>query len=294
MTDGAAGAWRASGDPGEAGAAGGSALQPLRAVGALVRASWRGNITYRLKTALSLFALLASVVPIYFLADALQPTMADVIRGEGGQYFGFLVVGLVTFSFMGAAVNRLPGVVSSGIGNGTLEALFSTPPSFPVLLAGLSGYGFAWTALRSLLFLAAAWLLGANLGWSHAPEAALVLALIVLAHLPFGILGAASVLAFRTSSPLGKVVMTVSGLLGGVYYPTRVIPSWIEPASDFLPVTYGLRALRGLVLEGRSLGAVSADVAALAGFAAGLLAVSLVGFRAAYRYARRSGTLSQY
>lgn len=265
-----------------------------RAIKTLTWASWRASLTYRLRTALSLVSLLAAVVPVYFLANALQSTMADAIRAEGGQYFGFLVVGMMTFSFMGTAVSRLPSVVSSGIGNGTLEALFSTPPAFPTLLAGMSGYGFAWTAAKSALFLGAAWLLGANLGWSQAPEAALILALIVLAHLPFGILAAAAVLAFRTSGPIGSLVMGASGLLGGVYYPTRIIPDWIEPISHFLPVTYGLRALRRVLLEQQPFSAVAGDVAVLALFAAALLALSLLAFRLAFGYARRSGTLAQY
>lgn len=269
-------------------------LRGVRAAGALTWASWRASLTYRLKTVLSLVSLLVSIVPIYFVAGALQPTMAESLQGEGGQYFGFLVVGMMTFSFMGTAVNRLPSVVSSGIGNGTLEALFSTPPSFPVILGGMAGYGFVWTAAKSVLFLVAAWLLDANLSLVHAPEALAILGLIVLAHVPFGVLGAAAVMAFRTSGPLATGVMAVSGLLGGVYYPTRVVPSWIEPVSDFLPVTYGLRALRKVLLEGQPFSAVTGDVAVLAAFAAVLLAVSLVVFRAAFRYARRIGTLAQY
>lgn len=269
-------------------------LRGLRAAGALTWASWRASLTYRLKTVLSLVSLLVSIVPIYFVAGALQSTMAESLQGEGGQYFGFLVVGMMTFSFMGTAVNRLPSVVSSGIGNGTLEALFATPPSFPVILGGMAGYGFVWTAAKSVLFLVAAWLLGANLSLVHAPVAAGILALIVLAHLPFGVLGAAAVMAFRTSGPMATGVMGVSGLLGGVYYPTQVIPSWIEPASHLLPVTYGLRALRRVLLEQQPFSAVAGDVAVLAAFAAVLLAVSLLAFRAAFRYARRTGTLAQY
>lgn len=271
-----------------------SVERAARSVVALTWASWRSSLTYRLRTVLSLFSLLAAVVPVYFLANALQSTMADSIQGQGDQYFGFLVVGMVTFSFMGTAVSRLPSVVSSGIDNGTLEALFSTPPPFPVLLGGMSGYGFVWTAGKTLLFLMAASLLGANLSWAQAPEAALILVLIVLAHLPFGILAAAGVLAFRTSGPLSKGIMAASGLLGGVYYPTQIVPSWIEPVSGLLPVTYGLRALRRIVLEQQAVDAVLGDVMALAAFAAVLLALSLLVFRLAFRYARRSGTLAQY
>ena len=39
-------------------------------------------------------------------------------------------------------------------------------------------------------------------------------------------------------------MLAASTLLGGVYYPTTVIPSWLASASEFVPLGYGLRALR--------------------------------------------------
>jgi ABC-type polysaccharide/polyol phosphate export permease len=61
-----------------------------------------------------------------------------------------------------------------------------------------------------------------------------------------------------------------------------------------MPLTYGLRALRGLLLEGASPAAVAGDVAVLAAFAAALLAAGALVFAAALRYARGAGTLAQY
>lgn len=261
---------------------------------ALVRASWRSALSYRLRTVLSLLGLLSTVVPVYFVANALQPTMAEAIRGEGGQYFSFLVVGLISFSFLQPAVKSLPGAINSGVRTGVLEALFATPARLPDILAGMTGYTFLWTALRSALFLLAAWILGAELVGSRLLVATLILLLIVVAHLPFGILAGASVLAFRTAGPFATIVLGVSALLGGVYYPTHVIPSWLEEVSAFLPLTYGLRALRRTLLDGASLGAVGTDLAILAGFAALLLVGSAAVFVRALRYAKRAGSLAQY
>ena len=54
---------------------------------ALVRAYWLTRTSYRLRMILALVGLLASVVPVYFVADALQPMMNESISDEGGQYF---------------------------------------------------------------------------------------------------------------------------------------------------------------------------------------------------------------
>lgn len=266
----------------------------MRAVTALVRARWRTAKSYRLDLLFSLGGLLLTVVPVYFVANALQPTMADVIREEGDQYFAFLIVGMATFSLLSTAVNRLPEAIDGSVRTGTLEALFATPAGFPALLAGLSGYQLVWSAARGVFLLLAAWALGAEFAAARVPAGTLILLLAVAAHVPFGIMAGAAMLAFRTTGPFPRLVLASSGLLGGVYYPTHVIPSWLETLSAFLPVTYGLRALRRVWLEGQPLGAVAGDVGVLCLFLVGLGTVSWLAFRAALRYARSSGTLSQY
>jgi hypothetical protein len=49
-----------------------------------------------------------------FVAEALQPVAAESIRDEGERYFGFLVLGLATATFIGVALRGVDGFVSSG------------------------------------------------------------------------------------------------------------------------------------------------------------------------------------
>jgi hypothetical protein len=83
----------------------------LRAVGALVRAQWLTHSSYRLGVVLSFVALAATIVPVYFVADALQPVVGDSIRTEGEHYFGFLIIGLASLYLVGAALTSLPDAV---------------------------------------------------------------------------------------------------------------------------------------------------------------------------------------
>lgn len=266
----------------------------MHEIRALIRANWQVGSSYRLDMAMSLIALAVTVVPVYFVAHALQPMMARSVASQGGQYFGFVLVGMIAFTFLGVAVSAVPKVIGAGIGTGTLEAYLATPARVPTILAGLVSYEFLWSLARAVLILGAGSAFGAHIAWVRSPAALGVLALIVLAHLPFGIFGAALVLWFRTTGPLPKGILAVSGLLGGVYYPTQVIPAWLHTVSAVLPLTYGLRSLRRVLLDGAPLGAVAGDLAILAAFAAVLLAVSVWTFDRALRDARRSGTLAQY
>jgi ABC-2 type transport system permease protein len=266
----------------------------MRKVLALVRVSWLSAASYRVSVLLSLVSLVVTIVPLYFVANAIQPVIADSIQSQGGEYFAFILIGMIAFSFLSTAVNSLPSTVSSGIGSGTLEALFSTPTSVSVLLTGMIGYGFAWTAARAVILFVAGVVFGADFVWDRSLIAGGILLLIVLAYLPFGLLAAAMVLAFKTSAFVPRAVLVLSGLLGGVYYPTKVIPSWIQSVSEVLPLTYGLRALRQTLLEGMPLSHVASDVTILLGFVVVLSTLGFTVFGWALSYAKSSGTLSQY
>jgi ABC-2 type transport system permease protein len=261
---------------------------------ALVRVNWLSSTSYRVSTVLSLFGLIASVVPLYFVANALQPLMADSIQSQGGQYFSFVLAGMVAFSFLPAAMSTLPGALGGSISSGTFEALTSTPTRLPTILTGMMGYNFCWLGIRAAILLVIGSLLGAQFVWSQMLIGAGIMVMIILAYVPIGLISAASVLAFRTGSPLAKGVLVLSALLGGVYYPTHVIPSWIESVSFAIPLTYGLRALRHTVLEGMPLTYVLPDLGILTAFVIVLFTGSAFVFAYALRYARVSGTLSQY
>lgn len=266
----------------------------MRGARALIRSRWLAARTYRLRFALSFVSLLASVVPLYFVANALQPMMADKIAAEGGQYFAFLIVGMVTFLLLPVSVNTLAAEVGGGINTGVLEALLGTSTRLPSIIGGMIGFNLMWTAMRAAVMLLGAAALGATIVWSQIGVSTLILTLIVLAYLPFGLIGAAMVIAFRTTGPLPQGILAVSALLGGVYYPTQVIPSWLESISTFVPLTYGLRALRKTMLEGQSLTMVASDLRLLGLFTVVLMTAGAVALVSSLAYARRVGTLSQY
>jgi ABC-2 type transport system permease protein len=259
---------------------------------ALLLASWRAARSYRLRLVLSALALMVTVVPVWYAATALQPLMASKIQGQGHQYFAFLLVGMSTFSLLTFAVTALPTAVANGIGNGSLESFLCTPIRFSELLAGLVAYDFAWALVRASLVIGMGAIFGADFVWGKVLTAIVVVALILAAYMPIGLIGAALMLAFRTSGPLPQAVLLVSGLLGGVYFPTHVVPSWIQSVSVLVPLTYGLRALRGTLIDGAPVTAIASDVGILSAIALVLGVVSVVLLSAAMRHVRRTGTLA--
>jgi ABC-2 type transport system permease protein len=87
------------------------------------------------------------------------------------------------------------------------------------------------------------------------------------------------------------MVITGLALLGGVYFPIEVFPEPLEQLARILPFTWGLDVLRASLLGGH---VDPVQLAGLFGSAALLLPLALLGFTAAVRRARRTGTLAQY
>jgi ABC-type polysaccharide/polyol phosphate export permease len=61
-----------------------------------------------------------------------------------------------------------------------------------------------------------------------------------------------------------------------------------------VPLTYGLRAMRKMLLDHASFASVAPDVGILAGITVVLLAAAAWSYGAAMQYARRAGSLAQY
>lgn len=260
----------------------------------LLRAGWLSATSYRMRTALSILGVLVAVVPLYFVARAMQPLMQQTISQEGGQYFGFLLIGMTCATFLPLVVSALPSALHGAINTGTLESLLETRTSLPSALAGLVSYDFVLVALRALILIVAGGLLGAAIIWSRLPLAALIVALIVIAYIPIGLLACAGILGFRTAGPLPNAVLILSGLLGGVYYPTHVIPGWLENVAAAVPLTYGLRALRRSLTTESMDPLIWSDLGLLLLLALPLWILGTSAFVFALRRARCYGQLGRY
>lgn len=265
-----------------------------RAVRALFRANLRTAMSYRVRFLQSIAFSFITVVPVFFVARALQGMMAETIQQEGGDYFAFLIVGFVVLSIITACVDVLPSAVGGDINNGFFEALLVAPAGAPSVLVGMVSYPLAFATVRGAMMLAVSTLLGVQLAVERLPAILLIVFLLVVSHVGISLIATAAVVAFRTNLSIPQFVLMASSFLGGVYWPTYVLPAWVRDVSEVLPLSYGLRALRHAGLSGRPLAEVSGDVATLAAFGGFLLAVGAILMSLSLAHARRRGTLSQY
>ena len=262
---------------------------------AVARAYALGMLTYRTRTIVSLVSVLVAVVPVYFIAGALQPIAAKAIASESAEYFTYLILGSVASFVVAEAVGAIPSFVGSYIASGTLEQLLTTPIRWPSLMAGLSLYGFAWVAMRALVLMVTAWVWATStIHWVRVPEFVLIMAMLGLTYIGVGLVAGALVILARSPLFIPQAVGAISALLGTVYFPAAVLPPAFAPFAAFVPTTPALRAARQVLLLDAPVASVMPQLLALLAWAVGSLLVGGTLFHLALRHARRAGTLSQY
>jgi ABC-2 type transport system permease protein len=77
-------------------------------------------------------------------------------------------------------------------------------------------------------------------------------------------------------------------------YPVSVLPSWLQPFANLLPITHALEAIRQILLNGAALKQVYNEMLALALFAVLFLPLGLTAFGYGLRLAKREGSLIHY
>jgi ABC-2 type transport system permease protein len=101
-------------------------------------------------------------------------------------------------------------------------------------------------------------------------------------------------MVLKRGDPIAWFFNTLSGLLGGVYYPLDVMPGWMRWLAGWLPITYALQAMRLALLQGASTMNLLPQMLTLAAFGLVLFPMSLISFRYAVRRAKQEGSLSHY
>ncbi|GAC1396436.1 MAG: hypothetical protein NVSMB59_15660 [Vulcanimicrobiaceae bacterium] len=250
-------------------------------------------LAYRANFVRGFVAIGVQVVTFYFISKLVGPSSLFGVDGRPVPYFDYVAVNLAFMRFQGTAIDSFQRAVRGDQMMGTVEAVLATPTSLPLLVLASGLYAFAMTFVQIALFFAVAIPLGLDLSHIDLATTAIFLALTVAAMSPVGVLGAASIVAFKQEPPTSALVGGVATLFGGVLFPIAKLPLPLQAVSWLLPISHSLGGLRAAV-GGAGLWTTRGDAMWLAIMAVVCFPLSLVVFTAAVRRAKRDGTLGDY
>jgi len=230
-----------------------------------------------------------------FRGDSAAATAAFAQRSGTDSVAGFIYLGWAVFMWITTTIWGPGSSLRKERMQGSLETLFLTRVSrFTVLFAPsvtqLVPAALQFVAVGLMLRL----VFGVPIG---AAEIATGVA-VVLASIPvlsaLGALINVCVLRVRDSNGINSALRGLIGLLCGITYPVAVLPGWVQPISNALPVTEVLDTLRSAVLSAAPLSAVWGRALTLlaTGLAIGLVAIVLM--RLTWASIKRTGRLGQF
>lgn len=261
-------------------------------VGAFVRRDARIAFSYRIPLLLELLGAVLSLVSFRFIAELVGPGGNALASGD---YFAFAVVGLALSATLLAAVGGPASAVRQEQVQGTLEAITGEPVPATELAIGLTMYPCFAGLAEGVVLLVVAWaVFGMSLPATAVVTALPALLLSSVAFTALGFAGAAFVLVFQQGASTVRWIVGGLALLSGAYFPIALFPAWLESLAALSPMTAALDAVRGALLEGKSIAEIRGDLAVLVGWTAALIPVAVVVITIALRRARQLGSLCQY
>jgi ABC-2 type transport system permease protein len=258
----------------------GSVLAFLRACGVAAWLAYRNLRYYPSNLALAGVQELTAVGVWYFTARFLNAGASASVVQYGGNYLAYVVVGVLLNQICLAALNGPFTTISEAFWDKRLETYRLSIHGIWANLLGRMGWDVSFSLVlqgAALVVLLVVGGLGLHAG-INLPLVLLTCALLVAANAGLGIAGASLFFLLEVKSgqdPITWAYRYLVMLVSGLYIPLAILPSWLRAIGAVLPQTYGLAAVRALVLTG-------ADVHIVAGNLLGLLVASALACVAGY------------
>ena len=250
--------------------------------------------SYRAGFVLRLGSSLVTVLVFFFISHAFGAAVSTQIQTNGAGYFAFVIVGVALSEFLSQSVGGIGGSLRESQTTGTLELMLLSPSRLSVLMTSSALWLQASAAIGAVTYLVAGALLGAD--FSHADILATAGAMVVtmIGFTGMGLLAGAVVIVIKRGNPVGWLLRGASVVLGGVFYPTEILPPLLQALGQLLPMTHALVILRGSIFLGRGINDMVPEFVALVITSFFYYGLGLFACATAIRYARTDGSLAQY
>src|SRR5918996_1146900 len=226
----------------------------------------------------------ANTLTIVFIAKGIEASGGQI---DVNRATTILLIGAVIWAYLGIIFEFLTETVAWERWEGTIEYTFMAPLSRAMHLAGQGVFAIVYGIVRAMLLFGVV----ALFFDLEMPEANFVSALVLLAIASISFTGIGMMTAVlplispEKGAQLGFVAQGMLLVVSGVYYPTSVLPEWMQWVSVISPATYALDGIREAILEGDGVTEMGDEIWPLLVIGAVAVPLGPAIFRAAARHA---------
>lgn len=269
----------------------------LRALYVIALKDWKVFWRYPLNAVSNIFQPIIWITPVYFMGKAFSTNgqaLGFAAYSGTGDYMSFILLGTVLTNFILTVFWGMGYALKNDMDAGVLESNWLTPVPRLLILVGRTLSSLLVTLITSFIMLVIA---GALFGFKPTGNtlAAFLTAIPMLIGLyGFGFAFAAVVLLIREANTLVDVSSFLVQGFSGTNFPVKSLPTWLIPISLLLPLTYGLDAVRGWLLNTKTLLPINLEIIILIVFMFVMLWFGAWVFNRVERRVRTLGTLGQH
>lgn len=269
-------------------------MKTLSLLRAFVVRDARIAMSYRVAFVTPLVSIGIAVPVLYFLSKTMEGGEAAALGGYRGEFFAFILLGMAFQDYVALSMSSFLSGIRDHQLMGTMEIVMLSPTPVPVILLFSSVWGYVFTSLRFLLYLAFGLAFGLDLSQANVLSFALLTLTAIVSFAALGIFGAAATLIIKQGAAVTALLTAATLAVGGVAYPVSVLPEWLQHVAHALPFTHALEGVRKALLLGASPRELQRELFALGAFGALLFPAALYTFQLALRRVKTTGTLGQY
>ena len=262
---------------------------------AFVKKDFLEDSSYRLAFAMDFIGAFLEIALFYFIAILIGKSADHYFTLESYSYFSFLLVGIAFTRFADNGMRSFSHKIQDYQVTGTLEAMLSSSTSiYKILFSSVLWKHLYMIFIVIMYFVMGLMIFGLTLNNANWLSVFCVLLLAIVSLSSLGIMAASFIMFYKRGDPVLWLFGIVSSILGGVYFPVKVLPDWLQSISNCLPITYILKAMRKALFQGATLAEIALQIIVLLLFCLILMPLSLMSFNRSVRKARSAGTLTHF
>jgi ABC-2 type transport system permease protein len=215
-------------------------------------------------------SIVRSIVWLFALGLGLRQSFVPV---SGITYTEFIFPGVIAMALIFASLQSAISVIWDREFGFLKEVMVAPIPRSSLVLGKALG-GASTSTLQGIIVMAMAPLAGVPLTMGSAVAAVLLMFLTSVAMTSLGLLLAVRMTDFEGFGAIQNMVVMPMFLLSGAMFPTGGVPFWLKAFLVLNPLTYGVDAIRGVLLDYYT-HPLALDVALLSGFSVVMIGATL-------------------
>lgn len=231
------------------------------------------------------------------ISSLLQPLMFLAIFGVGLKstlspadigfdFVQFMFPGIIAMSVMGVAFFSTISTVWDRE-FGFLKEILVAPVPRSAIAIGKTAGATTIAAIQAMILLSLAPFIGIHLSFSSIPLLVILMILLAFAISGMGLLIASRMRSMESFGLLMQILIMPMFFLSGAFFPLTAVPKWMAFVSHLNPLTYGVDAMRQMMLSGQvpktilssiAVHTIPTDVLFLVGFSCVMVGLAVSAF----------------